>query len=161
MTDAPGTRLCPELALPRTPYRTDGQGGPRPSFGGIERVDPGADPRWPDCQAVRYGFDLLDHGFPWEAHEVWEEPWRAAKSPDPAGAEFLQVLIQIAAARVLIRDGRPEGAARVAIRARRHLDACEGQAPRFGLTLAQVERALTESTRPDAEHAPLRAAERS
>lgn len=47
-----------------------------------------------------HGWDLLTHGYPWEAHEVWEQLWRCA---DGASRSWLQGLIRLAAALVKAR----------------------------------------------------------
>lgn len=48
------------------------------------------------------GWDLLLHGFPWEAHEVWEQVWRAQSGPRKS---WMQGLIRLAAALVKARSG--------------------------------------------------------
>jgi hypothetical protein len=53
--------------------------------------------RWESCDAYLYGIDLFNHGYWWEAHEIFEGFWRAAGRATPLG-DFLQGLIQIAAA---------------------------------------------------------------
>ena len=58
--------------------------------------------------AIRFGVDLFNHGYYWEAHEVWEGPWRQA----PAGSDrklFLQALIRLAAAALKLRLGSVAG----------------------------------------------------
>lgn len=72
---------------------------------------PAASPRGPvDIAALaadddfRYGLDLFNHGFPWEAHEAWEPLWHAAPRPSPERA-LLQGLIHAAAAAVKARAG--------------------------------------------------------
>jgi hypothetical protein len=65
------------------------------------------------------GIDLYHAGLLWEAHEQWEVIWRA--SADPTEREFLQALIQIAAALLKLRGGNPRGAEKLARRAREHL----------------------------------------
>ena len=142
-------RLCPHLHLPATPFRTDGS-TPRPELPEPER---GGD--WPRSEAVRYGLDLLNHGFPWEAHEVWEQPWRERRVDEPLACEFLQALIQVAAARVLARDGRVSGAERVAARAREHLERSAVAAERFDLDPRAVRAAVEACTLVDVEHPPL------
>lgn len=53
---------------------------------------------------LRYGVDLFNHGFPWEAHEVWEPLWFATPREHPERA-LLQGLIHAAAAAVKARTG--------------------------------------------------------
>ena len=56
---------------------------------------------WETCDEYLYGIDLFNHGYWWEAHEVFEEFWRAAGRGTLLG-NFLQGLIQVAAA--LVKD---------------------------------------------------------
>jgi hypothetical protein len=73
-------------------------------------------PAWQRHPAFLWGLDLYNHGYPWEAHEVWETLWRQA----PRGSavrEMLQALIQCAAAVVHAAAGRPAGQRRLAERA--------------------------------------------
>jgi hypothetical protein len=56
---------------------------------------------WETCDEYLYGIDLFNHRYWWEAHEVFEEFWRAAGRGTPLG-DFLQGLIQVAAA--LVKD---------------------------------------------------------
>jgi hypothetical protein len=57
----------------------------------------------------RYGVDLFNHGFPWEAHEAWEPLWFAAPRERPERA-LLQGLIHAAAAVVKARAGADDAA---------------------------------------------------
>jgi len=57
----------------------------------------------------RYGVDLFNHGFPWEAHEAWEPLWFAAPGERPERA-LLQGLIHAAAAVVKARAGANDAA---------------------------------------------------
>ena len=52
----------------------------------------------------RFGVDLFNHGFPWEAHEAWEPLWFASPRDRPERA-MLQGLIHAAAAAVKARAG--------------------------------------------------------
>ena len=63
---------------------------------------------WRDNAEYLYGVDLYNHGFLWEAHEAWESLWHAAKH-DELQAEFLQGLIQCAAASLKVRMAQPRG----------------------------------------------------
>ena len=61
-----------------------------------------------DEQAFRYGVDLYNRGFFWEAHEVWEAVWLAAP-PNSGRRQGVRALIQMANA-VLKRDmKKPRG----------------------------------------------------
>ncbi|HET7501673.1 MAG TPA: DUF309 domain-containing protein [Kofleriaceae bacterium] len=57
----------------------------------------------------RFGVDLYNHGFPWEAHEAWEPLWFAAPRDRPERA-LLQGLIHAAAAAVKARTGALDAA---------------------------------------------------
>ena len=67
-------------------------------------------------EAFRWGADLFNHGYYWEAHEAWEPLWRAASRSTPLG-QFLKGLILLSAAGVKIREGKPAAAARHSRRA--------------------------------------------
>jgi hypothetical protein len=73
----------------------------------------------------RFGIDLFNHGFPWEAHEVWEGLWRVAPRELPERA-LLHGLIQVAAAALKVRAGLPEVARDLVISACGHLRRAAG-----------------------------------
>jgi hypothetical protein len=73
--------------------------------------------RWQDSAAYRFGVDLFNHGFYWEAHEAWESLWHAAGRRGPV-AIWLKALIKLAAAAVKLREGNSLGA-------RRHAQRCK------------------------------------
>lgn len=137
-------RYLPDRPLPPYAYVP---GGPHPhpvrDPGGHSRdlPEPGPlDPaRWRDSDDYLWAIDLYNAGYPWEAHEVWEGLWRQA-DPGP-DRELLQALIQLAAAAVQLRRGRPDGAARVIARARDHLAAAL-PGPRLGVDLDALAAAL-------------------
>jgi hypothetical protein len=79
-------------------YRVD-RAPPSPYFAAAD---------WRDNDDYLFGIDLYNAGYLWEAHEVWEGLWNAAKH-DPVQAEFLQALIQCAAAALKVRMGQPNG----------------------------------------------------
>lgn len=68
--------------------------------------------RWVENEDYLYGVDLYNHGFLWEAHEAWEGLWHLAKR-DPLQADYLQGLIQCAAACLKVRMGQPRGVERL------------------------------------------------
>ncbi len=87
------------------------------SFGLHEAQKPPIDPdHWDQSPSYLYGIDLFNHGFYWEAHEVWESLWHAAGRTGPT-ADFLKGLIKLAAAGVKVREARPNGVLRHARRA--------------------------------------------
>ncbi len=85
---------------------------PRGHSFGREHAQSGylAPERWSENEDYLFGIDLYNHGYLWEAHEVWEGLWHAAKH-DPLQADFLQGLIQCAAASLKIPMGQPRGLA--------------------------------------------------
>jgi hypothetical protein len=68
---------------------------------------------WRTNEDYLFGADLYNHGYLWEAHEAWEGLWHQAKH-DGVQADFLQGLIQCAAACLKIPMGQPVGLARLA-----------------------------------------------
>jgi hypothetical protein len=117
MTPSVGVpRYLPERALP--PYAFVPGVHPHPtrdprghSFGAADQADDGT---------FLWGVDLYNHGYFWEAHEAWESLWRRADR-DSAEAEFLQGLIQCAAACMKVRSGQSGPARRISQRAGAHL----------------------------------------
>lgn len=92
--------------------------GPHPHRQGETRGIPGVAAtgegkgREPCCRrrALRRGLDLFNHGFFWEAHEAWEEPWQTLPR-DSATALHLQALIRLAAAALKLVMDEPRGVA--------------------------------------------------
>ena len=112
-------RFAPDIPLPETAYwpgRTarpeEGEHESLPCF---DPQDPGFDRRF--C----YGLDLFNHEFYWESHEAWEALWLPRPVGEPA-REFLQGLIQAAAALLKLRLDDPTSAASLWDRARRRLN---------------------------------------
>jgi uncharacterized protein len=107
-------RLAPDERFPpysyvtgRFPHPTRDPAGH--SFGVVPERCPTPDPnRWRDCRPYLYGVDLFNHGYYWEAHEVWEGAWHACGRTGTAG-NFIKGLIKLAAAGVKTREGRLEG----------------------------------------------------
>ena len=106
---------------------------PRPAaFGaavgrGGEAFDPAS---WWTCEDFLHGVDLWNHRFFWEAHEAWEEPWRAA-GRDTAAGRALQGLILLAASAVKHELGARGPAKRLAARGARLLSETRSSQPRF------------------------------
>lgn len=78
--------------------------------------DPPDSDDWSACQPYLHGIDLFNHGYYWEAHEVWEALWKACGRLGPT-ADFLKALIKLAAAGVKVREGVSAGACSHARRA--------------------------------------------
>jgi uncharacterized protein len=112
-------------------------------FGAVPVSCSAPDPNlWRDCRPYLYGLDLFNHGYYWEAHEVWEGLWHASGRTGVAGF-FFQGLIKLAAAGVKAREGRPEGIRRHARRAGELFREVAGRLPPgevcfFGLSLPQL-----------------------
>ena len=64
-----------------------------------------------DPDALFWGMDLFNHGYYWEAHEAWEDLWRATPKATPQRA-ILHGLILLAAAGVKLREGKLQAARR-------------------------------------------------
>jgi hypothetical protein len=111
---------------------------PRGHSYGIRAERPAApDPeRWQSCRAYLRGVDLFNHGFYWEAHEVWEGLWHACGRTG-ATADFLKGLIKLAAARVKHLEGNPAGVRSHACRAAELWRRAE-QGVFFGLRLGEL-----------------------
>ncbi len=64
-----------------------------------------------------YGVDLFNAGYYWEAHVFFERSWReATDAGEPTMALFFQALVQLAAALVNRRRGKPTGEAKLRAR---------------------------------------------
>ena len=105
---------------------------PRPAEGWYAAADRA---EWFD-----YGCDLFDAGCYFEAHEVWEQVWLAArKVRNDDDARFMQGLIRLAAAGVKRLAHMPQSQ-------HNHLEAARRllltTSPRRGLTLASLEGAI-------------------
>jgi hypothetical protein len=107
MADAPhrySSRPLPQVAfVPGVSTRADRPTAPPPRPGSVDL----------DALATnddfRFGVDLFNHGFPWEAHEAWEPLWFAAPRERPERA-LLQGLIHAAAAAVKAKAGAIDAA---------------------------------------------------
>jgi hypothetical protein len=90
---------------------------------------PPLDPdRWQASEAYRYGVDLFNQGFYWEAHEAWESLWHVAGRRGLV-ATWLKGLIKLAAAAVKLREGNAVGVERHARRALALLAEARDQMP--------------------------------
>jgi hypothetical protein len=86
------TPLPAERYLPgRGPHPRAQAGSPPPA------AHPLAPDDWQQREDYLYAIDLFNRGYWWEAHERFEELWRATGRDTPVG-RFLQALIQIAGA---------------------------------------------------------------
>ena len=130
------------------PGRAGMPGRPQP----FEAAEPGEDepvatpegkPAWQRHPAFLWGLDLYNHGYPWEAHEVWETLWRQAPHGS-AVRDLLQALIQCAAAAVHAVAGRAAGQRRLAERALARLGAVHAAVgPRcLGIDVADLAQGM-------------------
>jgi len=76
--------------------------------------------QWQADEEYLFGVDLYHAGYFWEAHEVWEGLWKA--SADSTQRDFLQGLIQVAAAALKVRMNEPGGARKLRDRARERFE---------------------------------------
>lgn len=68
---------------------------------------------WWDSEWYLYGWDLYNFGYWWECHEVFEGLWHAV-GPDTQQGQFLQALIQVAAANLKRLVNAPDPATTLA-----------------------------------------------
>lgn len=116
----------------------------------------------PLASAFAWGVDLYNYGYLWEAHEAWEPLWQAAALGSPE-RDFVQGLIQCAAACLKVSAGQAEPARRLGARALEHLErALDSQANTRGLDLpafrerfaAWIDRPEHVDSRPRLEISP-------
>ena len=124
-SDMPPPRLILDAVFPpytfvpgRTPHPVRDPAGHL--FGKpCEKPPPLDEAHWHDSRTYLRGVDLFNHGYYWEAHEVWEGLWHAAGRTGLT-ADFLRGLIKLAAAGVKVRQGQPRGVASHAVGAAVH-----------------------------------------
>jgi hypothetical protein len=153
MSDVP-PRYLPDRPLPpytylphadprrRHPHPARDPGGHvRDGTPGPEIAGPPDPAAWRDTPAFLWGVDLFNAGYYWEAHEAWEELWRAAEGDEAAA--LLHGLIKLAAAGVKAGVGNPRGTARHATAAAELFAplAAQGHASLFGLDPRALKRA--------------------
>ncbi len=159
MLDPAPERYCPEWHLPDRAHRP-GQGQAGPALGAQASHGQGWDGRARALLAepgYRFGIDLFNRQFYWEAHEVWEGLWmRAAK--DSPQRDFLQGLIQCAAALLKASMGQGAGSASLMDKAARKLARVEeaGHTAFAGLDLASLTSNLADYRRSPMQSKPPR-----
>ena len=72
-----------------------------------------------------YGVDLYNYAYWWECHEQWEAIWKSPTT-EPRAAEFLQGLVQIAAANLRRFMGSHDSGAALIQKGLSHLEGFEG-----------------------------------
>ncbi|MEX2114732.1 MAG: DUF309 domain-containing protein [Pirellulales bacterium] len=164
-SDAPNPpRLAPEFELP--PYSYVSGHFPHPtrdpaghSFGHAPPQPAPLDPaNWGVSRDYLFGCDLFNHGYYWEAHEVWEGLWKACGRHGPT-ADFLKALIKLAAAGVKHREGRAAGVRRHAARAVELFEAVAGQIKSSTYAGLDLQRVLAIARRLDTHLSPPVAAD--
>jgi len=118
----PLKRLLPDRDFP--PYAFVPGQHPHPvtdpaghSFGEHDSVPETPPQKLVESTDFRFGIDLFNFGYYWEAHEEWEGLWHALGRSGKT-ADLLKGLIRLAAAGVKAREGNPRGVRRHAERAR-------------------------------------------
>ncbi len=123
-------RLCPRRTFPSyrftpgvTPHpRRDPQGH---AYGKPEERPAYLPPeRWRENDLYLYGVDLYHQGYLWESHEAWESLWHLTGKEDVEG-QFLQGLIQNAAALLKVHLQHWDGARHLSREAHRRLQFVE------------------------------------
>jgi uncharacterized protein len=149
MTTAPASRprLLPERSFPPYAYLPGRQPHPvRDPAGHSYRHEPVAVTAEASLgsDVFRWGIDLFNHGYYWEAHEAWEPLWQVA-SPGTAQRLLFKGLILLSAAGVKIREGKQAAAARHARRAAALLrQTMKAPDPHFEAALGMPPAALAE-----------------
>jgi uncharacterized protein len=138
--DADAPRYAPFLPLPGHRYLPGINARPeKESFrlaGGVVPED-----RLHETELFRFGVDLFNRSFFWEAHEAWETLWQDC--PEGPYRQALQGLIQLAAALLKEHLQVPQGALRLARTACERLDRARENGARVGIDLG----ALTQRAR--------------
>lgn len=75
---------------------------------------------WPRLPHYLRGVDLFNRFYFWEAHEAWEALWKSDRKPT-RGRDFIQGLIQLAAALLKLHMGQPRSVERLWRDAAAHL----------------------------------------
>lgn len=101
---------------------------------------------WRTCEPYLYGIDLFNHGYWWEAHEALETVWMAA-GQDTSPGQFVQGLIQIAAAQLKRFIGQERGARMLTESGVAKLSVVDGTFLGIEITalVAEAERCLREN----------------
>ncbi len=103
-----------DLRFPGTAYRPGRTPHPHRSAENDARSTASWPPAGPPASpeafdvALRCGLDLFNHGYFWEAHEAWEEPWQREPRESPRRL-YLQALIRLAAAALKLAVDEPRG----------------------------------------------------
>ncbi len=91
---------------------------------------------WSKNEAYLFGVDLYNYAYWWEAHEQWEPLWHLAGHRTLCG-EYLQALIQTAAALIKWQQGNRRGVDKLWPRGRTKLEKVLAAKPQYmGLDLS-------------------------
>ena len=110
-------RLVPEIALPAQAHVP--ATGSEPDLVPLELAKQFAPQvtlaaHWKENKTYLYGHDLMQAGYFWEAHEVWEAVWLLTRANSPERL-LLQALIQSANSQLKRQMGRPSAAGKLEI----------------------------------------------
>jgi predicted metal-dependent hydrolase len=95
-----------------------------------------------ETELFRFGVDLFNRSYFWEAHEAWETLWQSC--PEGPTRQGLQGLIQLAAANLKEALRVPSGAGRLADAACRRLDEAGEAGALPGIDLGSLTRRARE-----------------
>ncbi len=102
----------------------------------------GVDPTTPAHEAWRYGVDLFNARFFWEAHEAWESVWRATP-PGSSAYWATKGMIQVTASLLTLYMCRTDACRHLAARGAAMLERASAEQPRFRhLDLGRVARTV-------------------
>lgn len=99
--------------------------------------------RWKENGLYLHGVDLYHQGYLWESHEAWETLWHLTGKEDVEG-QFLQGLIQNAAALLKVHQAQWDGARHLSGEAHRRLQfvVLSGASSFMGLNVKRFLRDL-------------------
>ncbi len=89
-----------------------------------------------ETDLFRFGVDLYNRSFFWEAHEAWETVWQ--RCPEGPVRQALQGLIQLAAANLKEHLGVPSGALRLCEAGCLRLEKALREGATLGIDLADL-----------------------
>ncbi len=95
-----------------------------------------------ETELFRFGVDLFNRSYFWEAHEAWETLWQGC--PEGPIRQALQGLIQLAAANLKEHLGVPSGALKLSRTACERLEAAHTKGARLGIDLPGLTRCARE-----------------
>ncbi|HZE95751.1 MAG TPA: DUF309 domain-containing protein [Planctomycetota bacterium] len=113
------------------------------AYGTVEVPPPRIDPeRWRENGVYLHGIDLYNYAYWWECHEALEGLWHQT-GHQGTEAQFLQGIIQVAAANLRRHVGSTDGPRRLAGEALQRLESV-GSAEYMGVTLPPFVHAVRE-----------------